>query len=183
MLPGILVLFYRGPNVRATFEAKDSSVPWTDRVPAPVLALTLLLVFAGVGALLALSYGVLPLFGTLLTGVPAVLGILVSAALCAAAGLGDLPPAAGGVVGGRRLFVLAASTAPSCSCKGAPASAGSTRMAMSAAQLQQIDRMGISPRLYSNPAHPRRHGPGAGWAARLPDLDPAVLHRGCRQPV
>src|SRR5262245_18634801 len=42
-LPAILVFFYRSPNVKATVEAKDPSVPWTDRTPAPVLALSLLL--------------------------------------------------------------------------------------------------------------------------------------------
>jgi hypothetical protein len=83
VLPGILLLFYRGPNVRATFEAKDPSIPWTDRVPAPVLALTLLFSLGAVGALAGTTYGVFPAFGYVLTGLPAILGFLVLGALSA----------------------------------------------------------------------------------------------------
>ncbi|HSS49262.1 MAG TPA: hypothetical protein VLX28_09965 [Thermoanaerobaculia bacterium] len=82
-LPGILLLFYRGPNVRATFEAKDPSIPWTDRVPAPVLALTLLFGVGALGGLIGTTYGVFPVFGFMLTGLPAVLGFLVLGAIAA----------------------------------------------------------------------------------------------------
>jgi hypothetical protein len=150
VLPGILLLFYRGSNVKATFEAKDSSIPWTDRVPAPVLALTLMLVLAGAGTLLALSYGIFPLFGTLLTGVPAVLAILASAALAGvlAWGIYHRRPAYwwAAVV----LFVLSCVNGSLLLLQG---SAGIRRIyeaAMSPAQLQQIDRMGIA-EIYSSP--------------------------------
>ncbi|MGH7484879.1 MAG: hypothetical protein ACREMY_04625 [bacterium] len=83
VLPGILVVFYRGANVNATFEAKDPTVPWTDRVPAPVLALTLLFGAGTVCVLAGISYAVLPLFGVLLTGVAAILGFLALGALSA----------------------------------------------------------------------------------------------------
>ncbi|MBW8877373.1 MAG: hypothetical protein JF614_20605 [Acidobacteria bacterium] len=83
VLPGILVLFYRGPNVQATFEAKDPSIPWTDRVPASVLALALMLAFGAVSSLTAMAYGVLPVFGTLLTGIPAILAFLSMGLICA----------------------------------------------------------------------------------------------------
>lgn len=82
-LPGLLVLFYRGPNVRATFEAKDPTVPWTDRVPVPILALSLLFAFSALSCLMGLSYRVFPAFGILLTGIPAVLGFLFVGALSA----------------------------------------------------------------------------------------------------
>ncbi len=84
VLPGILVLFYRGPNVKATFEAKDPNVPWTDRTPAPVLALSLMLGYGAVGSLMGLVYGAIPIFGKILTGASAVLAFLVLAVLCGA---------------------------------------------------------------------------------------------------
>jgi len=83
LLPAILVLFYRSPNVKATFEAKDPSLPWTDRVPAPVLALILVFGFAAVSSLLGLTYQAFPVFGRVLTGIPAVLAFLAVGALCA----------------------------------------------------------------------------------------------------
>jgi hypothetical protein len=83
VLPGILLLFYRGPNVKATFEVKDPNIPWTDRVPVPVLALTLLFGAGTVGALAGTIYAVLPAFGYVLTGLPAILVFLVLAALAA----------------------------------------------------------------------------------------------------
>jgi hypothetical protein len=83
VLPGILVLFYRGPNVKATFEAKDPSIPWTDRVPLPVLALTLVFGFGAASSLLGLTYRAFPVFGRMLTGIPAALAFLAVGALCA----------------------------------------------------------------------------------------------------
>ncbi|HEY4594664.1 MAG TPA: hypothetical protein VIJ61_19755, partial [Thermoanaerobaculia bacterium] len=83
VLPGILLLFYRGPNVKATFEAKDPNIPWTDRVPKPVLALTLLFGAMTVFALAGTTYSVLPVFGYILTGFQAVLGFLVLGAVSA----------------------------------------------------------------------------------------------------
>jgi len=70
ILPGIIVLFYRSPHVRATCESHDPEVRWTDQCPLPVLALILLL---GSGAyqcvLTGLSpFRMLPLFGTLIQG-------------------------------------------------------------------------------------------------------------------
>jgi hypothetical protein len=83
VLPGVLLLFYRGPNVKATFEAKDPNIPWTDRVPAPVLALTLLFGAGAVGASAGTTYAVFPAFGHILTGLPAVLVFLVLGAISA----------------------------------------------------------------------------------------------------
>ena len=151
VMPGILVLFYRGPNVKATFEAKDSSVPWTDRVPAPVLALTLLLAFGAASTLLGLFYRAYPLFGTFLTGVPAVLAFLATGAVSAALAWGvyQRKPAAwwacvvlfllGCVNGGLLLF-----------------GKGGVRgmyeaMGMPAAQVEQAEKMGLL-EIYSHPA-------------------------------
>jgi hypothetical protein len=82
-LPGALVLFYRSPHVKATVEAKAPNIPWTDRTPAPVLALSLMLGYGAAASLLGLVYGAIPFFGRILTGASAVLGYLVLSALCA----------------------------------------------------------------------------------------------------
>ena len=79
ILPGIMVFFYRSPHVRATCEANDPKVRWTDGCPLPVLALVILL---GSGAyqcvLTGLSpFRMLPLFGTLIRGVPATVLLVV----------------------------------------------------------------------------------------------------------
>ena len=70
LIPLALVLFYQNQNVLATCEARDPVARWTDRCPLPVLALSLWL---GSGALsmflMPVAYhGVVPLFGTLVSG-------------------------------------------------------------------------------------------------------------------
>jgi len=70
VIPGALVLFYRGDNVRRTCEARDTKPRWTDRVPLPILATVLI----NAGTALALlctipTYGRACLvFGALLVG-------------------------------------------------------------------------------------------------------------------
>lgn len=75
LLPLALVLFYRSPNVKATCEALDPKERWTDRVPLPVLGLVLLLAFGavqcGIGALG--PFRAVPIFGTMVHGIPAVI--------------------------------------------------------------------------------------------------------------
>jgi hypothetical protein len=151
VLPGILLLFYRGANVKATFEARDSNIPWTDRVPLPVLALTLMLVFGGASTLLCLSYGVFPLFGTLVTGVPAILGFLVMAALCGVLAWGVYHRRAAAWWAVVVFFILGCINGALLFRGG---SAGIHKMyeaMMSPAQLEQIDRMGLT-EIYSSPA-------------------------------
>ena len=68
-LPGVFVLFYRSPHVKATCEHRDPVVRWTDKCPLPVLAVSILCGFGGASVLLmALFMPVFPFFGTLLTG-------------------------------------------------------------------------------------------------------------------
>jgi hypothetical protein len=151
VLPLILLLFYRGANVRATFEAKDPSLPWTDRVPPQVLALSLLFGLSALGSLFGLSYRVFPFFGMLLTGAPAILGFLVSGALCAvlARGLYRRRPAAWwgavafwlvGCVNGALIFVTG----------GVGIRRIYEAIGMSAMQLHQMEKMGIYD-YYSSP--------------------------------
>ena len=73
IIPGALVLFYRSPHVKATCEARDPVVRWTDACPLPVLAVSLML---GLGAawmpvMIVASRSVVPCFGCYLSGAPA----------------------------------------------------------------------------------------------------------------
>ncbi|HTS19462.1 MAG TPA: hypothetical protein VMP11_17940 [Verrucomicrobiae bacterium] len=72
ILPGILLLFYRSPHVKATCEARDPVPRWTDACPLPVLALSLLFVYGAVwmGVILLCYRGVMPFFGYLCSGLP-----------------------------------------------------------------------------------------------------------------
>jgi hypothetical protein len=83
LLPLVLVLFYRSPHVKATCEARDPVPRWTDRVPLPILALVIAMAFAAASVIITLSYGIVPLFGVILTGAPAVIVLLAFAGLCA----------------------------------------------------------------------------------------------------
>lgn len=66
-VPLPLALFWSGRNVRATFEARDRP-RWTDRFPAPLLGLFLILAFCSITSLQLPLYGVVPAFGKLLAG-------------------------------------------------------------------------------------------------------------------
>jgi hypothetical protein len=82
-VPGAMVLFYRSTHVAATCAERDPRSRWTDRCPMPVLALSVWL-FLGTLSLLStpIAYGsVMPWFGFLLSGTPAAILLLVSAAL------------------------------------------------------------------------------------------------------
>lgn len=80
VIPGVFVVFYQSPHVKATCEFKDPHVRWTDKCPLPVLALSLMLGFGAVSMLPSLSYRALPFFGVVLKGVPAAL-VIVGVAL------------------------------------------------------------------------------------------------------
>jgi MFS family permease len=84
LLPLAFLLFYRSPHVKATVEARDRKVRWTDRCPAPVLAASLLLGYAAIASLITIAtYQAVPVFGQVLTGVTAVALMVVMAAACA----------------------------------------------------------------------------------------------------
>ncbi len=51
VIPVVFVLFFRSGSVRATVERHDTSVAWTDRVPAPVLSMVVTLVLGAVTCL------------------------------------------------------------------------------------------------------------------------------------
>lgn len=82
VIPGALVLFYQSRHVRATCEAKDPHVRWTDRCPLPVLAVSVVWAAAAFFMPWAFCYGaVFPLFGILVSGLPAGLVILAVTAI------------------------------------------------------------------------------------------------------
>jgi hypothetical protein len=82
-VPAILVFFYQSKHVKATCEARDPVPRWTDRVPLPVLALSLWLALGGATTLLMpLAYhGVAPFFGVLISGLPGIVFFVVFAAI------------------------------------------------------------------------------------------------------
>lgn len=69
LAPLLLVLVYGGNQVKRTFRQRDPNIPWTERVPTPVLSLALLLGFSG---LLLMAYQLasfpFPLFGLWVRG-------------------------------------------------------------------------------------------------------------------
>jgi len=83
ILPGLLVLFYRSPHVKATCEARDPVTRWTDACPLPVLALSFFLGYGAVWMIFMLTtyHSVMPFFGRLLSGVPGGTLILLHIAL------------------------------------------------------------------------------------------------------
>lgn len=81
VIPLVWALFYGGKNVRATCEARDPVIRWTDRCPLPVLAMSFWLGFSTLSFLstAAGAYRVFPLFGHFATGVTAVMIYIVLA--------------------------------------------------------------------------------------------------------
>ena len=84
-LPGLLVLFYRSPHVKATCEARDPVQRWTDACPMPVLGMSFML---GAGAAFMLVmvvpyHGMFPLFGQFVSGIPGAALTIAAAALTA----------------------------------------------------------------------------------------------------
>jgi hypothetical protein len=69
ILPGVLLVFCHGDSVRLTCERRDPRIPWTDRCPMAVLALSLSLALAFASMAVVPLYGfVTPLFGVFVSG-------------------------------------------------------------------------------------------------------------------
>ena len=83
ILPAVWTFFYNSRHVKATCEARDPVTRWTDACPLPVLGFSLWLLFAVPMMLLlpVVGHGVMPFFGTFLTGVPGTLLCLAVAVL------------------------------------------------------------------------------------------------------
>lgn len=83
VLPLVWALFYSSRHTRLTCEARDPVARWTDRCPAPVLALALLLSLGVLCAPMAFCFnGVMAFFGTFLSGAPGIVAWCVAGAAC-----------------------------------------------------------------------------------------------------
>lgn len=88
IIPGSFAAFYRLRSVRATCEARDPKPAWTDRVPLPLLGLSIAFVLMGVCFLGMLGYGpVAPFFTILLRGAPAGVTIVLMSGLLVYSGI------------------------------------------------------------------------------------------------
>lgn len=87
LLPAAFVIFYQSKHVKWTCEFYDRRVRWTDRCPLPVLAVVVALGFLAIFLPANLAYnGVMPVFGTLVSGPPGMgitLGLAALSALLA----------------------------------------------------------------------------------------------------
>jgi hypothetical protein len=83
IVPGIGAFFYGSRHVKATCEARNPAVCWTDGCPLPVLACSLWLAFGATMMLILplTSHSVMPFFGIFLTGVSGTLSYLTVAAI------------------------------------------------------------------------------------------------------
>ncbi len=79
--PVVFILFYQRSDVRATVEARDPRPRWTDRVPIPVLAVSLVLAFGAIVLIGNIGRSIVPIFGRTLTGPAATLTLVALAAL------------------------------------------------------------------------------------------------------
>jgi hypothetical protein len=79
LVPALQILFYGSKNVKATCEARDPKIRWTDKRPLPVLAVTIVLWYGVVSMLWAGLYNwVVPFFGTILSGATGAVVILLN---------------------------------------------------------------------------------------------------------
>jgi hypothetical protein len=83
VMPAIWTFFYHSRHVKATCEARDPLTRWTDACPLPVLAFSLWLMFSVLMILLmpVVGHGVMPFFGTFVSGLPGTLVCLAVAAV------------------------------------------------------------------------------------------------------
>jgi hypothetical protein len=88
LIPAIIILGYRGPNVKATVEHHDRKVRWTDRAPLPVLGVVLMLAAGAISLLASTAYAAIPIGATIVTGVPAMIICLAFAGLLAFLAMG-----------------------------------------------------------------------------------------------
>jgi len=81
-IPLAVVLFYRREDVRQTTEWRNPRPDWSDRVPPTVLGVVAALAFGGVVCLVSVPFlKAVPILGSVVTGLPAALILLVFSAL------------------------------------------------------------------------------------------------------
>jgi hypothetical protein len=85
VFPGLLIRFYRGRNVRRTFEAQDASSYWIENLPMPILVLSSLYLFYIVMLhILILFNGMFPALGVFQFGLQGIvlLDISIGCLIC-----------------------------------------------------------------------------------------------------
>jgi hypothetical protein len=84
-IPAIWAGFYRSRHVKATCESRNPMLSWTDACPLPLLAVALWVGWAAPMMLMMplTSNSVLPVFGTLISGLPGTIVFVVLAAVWA----------------------------------------------------------------------------------------------------
>jgi len=78
--PLALILSFQSPQVQSTLDFYDPHPRWTDGVPIRVLSLCTLMLVSSLGILANTVVAVMPFFGILLTGIPAIAVMLAIAA-------------------------------------------------------------------------------------------------------
>ena len=79
VFPGLLIRFYRGRNVRRTFETKDTKSCWVENLPMPILVLSsLYLFYIVVLHILILFNGIFPALGVFRFGFQGILLLDIS---------------------------------------------------------------------------------------------------------
>jgi hypothetical protein len=90
VVPLLMIRFYRGHNVRRTFEARDPKAYWTEGRPVPILVVAVLLVFYAIVLHIPILFnGLAPLYGQWLTGLEGIIALEVQivCAVCLAWGV------------------------------------------------------------------------------------------------
>jgi hypothetical protein len=73
VLPAVLIRFYRGHNVRRTFESRDPDPHWIENYPTPILVLCCLYTLYAVLLHVPIFFrGLFPFFGTFLFDLPGI---------------------------------------------------------------------------------------------------------------
>ncbi len=79
LIPGLLIRFYQGRNVRLTLENKDPKTYWIERRPIPILVVSFLLLFYVIVLHIPIFFnGIFPFFGIFLSGLGGILAITIS---------------------------------------------------------------------------------------------------------
>jgi MFS family permease len=79
VFPGLLIRFYRGRNVRRTFETKDTKSCWVENLPMPILVLSsLYLFYIVILHILILFNGIFPALGVFVFGLQGILLLDIS---------------------------------------------------------------------------------------------------------
>lgn len=86
VLPGLLIRFYGGQNVRRTLAARDTRSYWIENLPVPILVVSCVYLFCIVVLhTLILFNGIFPVFGLFWFGLPGI--VLLDIAMAGLAGL------------------------------------------------------------------------------------------------